>query len=150
MLDFVVRLFVPQVSLTFLMYRIPARAQIENRNDQLRRELMLERTSAPAASDDASTTMDPSSSSSAVSASRRFSPSDGAQNTCTVLVENLILEKGIPAFEATGDPVTLLVVDFFLHDTQTSRPLIGFAPSGRLKLDMEVTVDQVRHLNPKP
>ena len=121
------------------MYRI--HAQIENRNDQLRRELMLERTSAPAASEDASA-MGPSSSSS-VAASRRFSPSDGAQNTCTILVENLILEKGVSAFEATGDPVTLLVVDFFMHDTQTSRPLIGFAPSERLKLDMEVTVDQV-------
>jgi hypothetical protein len=118
------------------------RAQIENRNDQLRRELMLERTSAPAASEDASA-MGPSSSSSAAAASRRFSPSDGAQNTCTILVENLILEKGVSAFEATGDPVTLLVVDFFMHDTQTSRPLIGFAPSERLKLDMEVTVDQV-------
>jgi len=44
---------------------------------------------------------------------------------------------------ATEEPCTMLLADFFLHETQYSRPMLGIAPSSELRREMEVLADSI-------
>jgi hypothetical protein len=60
-----------------------------------------------------------------------------------VCVEGLILEKAHRALRGAEEPRTMLLLDFFMHDTQYSAPMVGLAPGGRLERSFETVVDQL-------
>jgi hypothetical protein len=60
-----------------------------------------------------------------------------------ICVEGLVLEKGHRALKGVEEPRTMLLLDFFLHDTQYSAPLVGLAPRGRLERSFETVVDHL-------
>ena len=41
------------------------------------------------------------------------------------------------------EPCTMLLFDFFLHDTQHSLPMLGMSPQATLRREMEVMVDSL-------
>lgn len=69
-------------------------------------------------------------------------PHDLAAGRSVVVIAaaNLVLERGFGDF-AAEEPCTLLLADFYLHDTQYSQPMLGIAPAGVLRREMEVLVD---------
>ena len=66
-----------------------------------------------------------------------------SRSVVEICVEGLVLDKSHPALEGTEEPRTMLLLDFFMHDTQYSGPLVGFAPRGKLQRSFETVVDQL-------
>ena len=60
-----------------------------------------------------------------------------------ICVEGLVMEKGHRALRGAEEPRTMLLLDFFMHDTQYSSPLVGLAPRGRLERSFETVVDHL-------
>jgi hypothetical protein len=59
-----------------------------------------------------------------------------------ITLDGLALAESYPDFKRE-EPCTMLLFDFFLHDTQHSLPLLGVAPEGHLHREMEVMVDSL-------
>ena len=60
-----------------------------------------------------------------------------------ICVEGLVLDKSHRALEGAEEPRTMLLLDFFMHDTQYSSPLVGLVPRGRLERSFETLVDHL-------
>ena len=58
-------------------------------------------------------------------------------------MEGLVLDKTHRALRGAEEPRTMLLLDFFMHDTQYSAPMVGMAPRGRLERSFETVVDQL-------
>jgi len=60
-----------------------------------------------------------------------------------ICVEGLVLDKTHRALQGAEEPRTMMLLDFFMHDTQYSMPMVGLAPRGRLERSFETVVDQL-------
>lgn len=60
----------------------------------------------------------------------------------SVCLDGLVLNRDFADF-SRNEPTTLLVLDFYLHDTQHSAPMRGIAPDDALRRDLEVSLDDL-------
>jgi hypothetical protein len=65
------------------------------------------------------------------------------RTTVRVEVDSLVLLAHAKPELSEGEPSTMMVLDFFMHDSQHSAPALGLAPDTRLVRDFDVVVDHL-------
>jgi len=117
-------------------------SEIENKSERLRQLLAQSRVDKIAAGGDSEAGALARSTSTAPDTTLHPSQLTAGRGVVSVLVDGLVLNKEHADF-SRNEPTTLLVLDFYLHDSQHSVPMRGIAPEGKLQRELEVALDDL-------